>query len=82
MLALVSALIATPALSFADTGSHPPLTRAQVHHELVELESVGYDPSGGDGATYPEDLLNAEQRLAQKHQEAKAQRVLARAEAN
>ncbi|WP_093634054.1 DUF4148 domain-containing protein [Paraburkholderia aspalathi] len=82
MLALVSALVATPTLSFAQTGSHSSPTRAQVRQELVDLESVGYDPSRGDDADYPEDILNAKQRLARNHKDTKQKCVLARAETN
>lgn len=81
MLVLLPALVA-PAFSFADTGSNPPLTRAQVRHERVELESVGYDPSRDDDVSYPNDLLNAEQQLAEKHQKAKRQGVSALTVAN
>lgn len=72
-LALASVLVGTPALAFAKTQSTPPLTREQVRQELAVLESVGYDPARGEDANYPDDLMNAEQRLARKRQEARQQ---------
>ncbi|ACR31653.1 DUF4148 domain-containing protein [Burkholderia glumae] len=59
----VALLIAVPALSRAQAAKHG-LTRAQVVQDLVDLESVGYQPSHGNDASYPNDILAAEQRLA------------------
>jgi hypothetical protein len=59
----------------ADT-SHPALnpipathqvTRAEVRHELEELEAAGYSPAQGDDSSYPADLLAAEEKVAAKH---------------
>ncbi len=58
-------MLAAPALSFAQA-SYGPLTRAQVVQELVDLESVGYQPSRGNESTYPDDIQAAQQRLAEK----------------
>ncbi|HEY3597854.1 MAG TPA: DUF4148 domain-containing protein [Paraburkholderia sp.] len=44
-----------------------PATHAQLMNELSELESVGYDPSGGEDNTYPGRLQTAEQRLQAKY---------------
>jgi Domain of unknown function (DUF4148) len=67
-----AALIATSAVTYAqtslDAGTHP-LTRAEVRHELEELESVGYNPAAGDDPDYPAALQAAEHRLEVKHQE-------------
>ena len=68
MKSLVTAavvLLAAPALSFAQA-PYGPLTRAQVVQELVDLESVGYQPSRGNESTYPDDIQAAQQRLAEK----------------
>ncbi|WP_179401408.1 DUF4148 domain-containing protein [Burkholderia guangdongensis] len=44
-------------------------TRAEVYQELQELESVGYDPSMGDGGnSYPDDIQAAEAKVAARHQ--------------
>ncbi|MFX1765674.1 DUF4148 domain-containing protein [Paraburkholderia sp. A1RI-2L] len=57
---IVAATIALPALSFAQ--STQPLTRAQVHQELVALEQAGYNPSA-DETQYPRNIQQAEARL-------------------
>lgn len=60
-------LIAVPALSHAQAQTaNQGLTRAQVVQDLVDLESVGYQPSHGNDSSYPNDILAAEQRLAAK----------------
>jgi hypothetical protein len=63
--ATATALLAAPALSYAQS-SHSTLTRAQVRQELLDLESVGYNPSIGDGDSYPDDIVAAQERLAAK----------------
>jgi hypothetical protein len=63
--AAAAVLLAAPVLSFAQA-PHGPLTRAQVVQELVDLESVGYQPSRGNESTYPDDIQAAQQRLAEK----------------
>lgn len=67
-VALVSMIAMAPALSFAQTAGNAqgPLTRAQVRQELVDLESVGYSPTTAADATYPQQVQEAMQRLAQK----------------
>jgi hypothetical protein len=60
----VAALIAAPAISFAQ--SNQPLTRAQVRAELVELQQAGYDPAS-DNTQYPKNIEAALSRVqAQK----------------
>lgn len=69
-LILSAALSTTVAGGYAqtspNTGTHQ-VTRAEVLHELEELESVGYYPSPGD-IYYPADIQAAEQKLAAKHE--------------
>ncbi|CAB3800588.1 DUF4148 domain-containing protein [Paraburkholderia fynbosensis] len=61
---VVAAVLAVPALSFAQ--SNQPLTRADVRAQLVELQSVGYNPAS-DETQYPKNIEAAEARLnAQK----------------
>mgnify|MGYP001212190413 CR=1 FL=1 len=63
-------LMATSACVYAQTSLEPgihQLTRAEVRHELKELESVGYRPTPND-LYYPGDVQAAEQRLETKHQ--------------
>ncbi|WP_050983015.1 DUF4148 domain-containing protein [Cupriavidus basilensis] len=70
-LIVSAALMATSACVYAQTSPEPgthPVTRAEVRHELEELESVGYNPSQGDNGDYPADIQAAEQRLEAKHQ--------------
>lgn len=52
----VAALVAIPALSFADTGRG--LTRADVRAELVRLEQAGYNPARSE-PNYPADVAAA-----------------------
>ncbi|WP_118185539.1 DUF4148 domain-containing protein [Paraburkholderia phosphatilytica] len=42
-------------------------THAQLENELAELESVGYNPSAGDDADYPNDIERAEKLLRAKY---------------
>jgi len=63
--------MATSAGVYAQTSSAPTahqLTRAEVRHELEELEAAGYHPSQGDEADYPADIEAAEAKVAAKHQ--------------
>jgi hypothetical protein len=68
---IVSAvLMATSACVYAQTSPEPgghQVTRAEVRHELQELESVGYRPVPND-LYYPGDVQAAEQRLEIKRQ--------------
>ena len=57
---VVAALVAIPALSFAQ--SNQALTRAEVRAQLVELQSVGYNPAS-DQAQYPKNIEAAQARL-------------------
>src|ERR1700680_2071333 len=64
------ALMATSARVYAQTSAEPgvhQVTRAEVLHELEELESVGYNPATGDDPNYPADLQAALQKLEAKH---------------
>ncbi|AZQ55002.1 DUF4148 domain-containing protein [Burkholderia cenocepacia] len=63
--ATATALLAVPTASYAQS-SHSTLTRAQVRQELLDLESVGYNPTIGDGDSYPDDIVAAQERLAAK----------------
>ncbi|MFL9912408.1 DUF4148 domain-containing protein [Paraburkholderia sp. RL17-337-BIB-A] len=64
-------LMATSASVYAQTSSAPAahrLTRAEVRHELEELEAAGYNPALGDDVDYPTDIQAAEAKVAAKHQ--------------
>jgi hypothetical protein len=64
-------LMATSVSVYAQTFSEPaahPVTRAEVLHELEELEAVGYNPAEGDDVDYPADIQAAEAKVAAKHQ--------------
>jgi hypothetical protein len=64
-------LMATSAFVYAQTSPEPAAhqrTRAEVQHELEELEEAGYNPSQGDDSSYPNDIQAAEQKVAAKHQ--------------
>ncbi|EEA04405.1 conserved hypothetical protein [Burkholderia sp. H160] len=50
------------------SGSEPhQVTRAEVMHELEELEAAGYNPSMGDDGSYPADIQAAEAKVAARH---------------
>lgn len=66
MLVLSYAMVTTPTLCVA-CASNAPLTREQVRHQLEELEAAGYDPALTGDVNYPEDLLEAERKVAAKH---------------
>jgi len=72
--ALVAAgamLMATSVSVYAQTSPEPAthqVTRAEVLHELEELEAVGYNPSQGDESDYPADIQAAEAKVAARHQ--------------
>ncbi|MFM0199152.1 DUF4148 domain-containing protein [Paraburkholderia fungorum] len=59
--ALAVGTLAAPALSFAQ--SNAPVTRAEVHADLVRVEQAGYSPSSGDDANYPADIQTAEAKI-------------------
>ena len=56
---LLAATTALPVAAFAQSG----VTRSQVRAELLELQQAGYRGTTSD-ATYPSELLAAEQRRA------------------
>ncbi|MBB5422280.1 uncharacterized protein YceK [Paraburkholderia sp. JPY158] len=63
-------LMAGCASADAQTVSAPEphqLTRAEVMHELEELEAAGYNPSMGDDGSYPADIQAAEAKVAAMH---------------
>lgn len=62
-VAVVAAVLAVPAMSFAQTSQ--PVTRAQVRDELAQLEKAAYNPS--DWVHYPENLRSAEAIVAQQN---------------
>jgi asparagine N-glycosylation enzyme membrane subunit Stt3 len=61
--AVLAAVIAVPAISFAQA-QQQPLTRAQVREQLVQLRAAGYDPH--DWIHYPDNIQAAEARVAQQ----------------
>jgi hypothetical protein len=60
-LTLATAL-AVPVAVFAQ--STPPVTRAQVRAEQVQLEQAGYSPSRLEGPNYPDAVQAAEAKVA------------------
>ncbi|KAB0639304.1 hypothetical protein WT67_12905 [Burkholderia stagnalis] len=58
---VVTGALAAPAVAHADA---QVLSRAQVRAELAGLRAAGYDPSRGEDASYPTDILAAEARIA------------------
>ncbi|MGF6372508.1 hypothetical protein OKW40_005324 [Paraburkholderia sp. RAU6.4a] len=68
-------LMASSASVDAQTVSEPEphqVTRAEVMHELEELEAAGYNPSTGDDGSYPADLQAAEAKVAAMHRTERA----------
>lgn len=59
--AALAALVAVPALSFAQ--SQQPLTRAEVKAELVQLQKAGYQPAA-DNTQYPANVQAALARVS------------------
>ena len=57
---LVAAVVALPALSFAQ--SNQPLTRAEVRAQLIELQKAGYNPAS-DQTQYPRNIEAAQARV-------------------
>ncbi|MEC5408170.1 DUF4148 domain-containing protein [Paraburkholderia sp. MPAMCS5] len=67
-IASMALVIAAPwAHAQASPDSGHPLTRAEVMHELEELEAAGYNPSLGDDGQYPSDIQEAERKVAAMH---------------
>ena len=69
-LAVSAALLVTSTGVYAQTSATPgthQVTRAEVRHELEELEAAGYDPSRGDESDYPADIQEAERKVAAMH---------------
>lgn len=63
-------LMLSSASVYAQTMPEPAthqLTRAEVMHELEELEAAGYNPSQGDDGSYPADIQAAQEKVAAKH---------------
>ncbi|MFM0378226.1 DUF4148 domain-containing protein [Paraburkholderia strydomiana] len=69
-------MVASTALMITSTWAHAQastspgphqLTRAEVMHELEELEAAGYNPSVGDDPNYPADIQEAERKVAAMH---------------
>ncbi|MBT2793393.1 DUF4148 domain-containing protein [Paraburkholderia strydomiana] len=66
---LVAALVAVPAVSFAQS-SHA-VTRAEVRAELVQLQKAGYN-AASDSTQYPKNIEAAEARVAAQNASAAA----------
>lgn len=61
-----ASLLVLPIASFAQTtqSDNPPLTRAEVKQQLIDLEKAGYNPSAADDATYPKEIQAAEAKVS------------------
>jgi Domain of unknown function (DUF4148) len=67
MLVVAAALLSAPIMSYAQSvDNQQPVTRAQVKHELAELEAAGYNPN--DWYNYPQNVQAAEAKVAAQHQ--------------
>lgn len=70
-LVIAGAMLMAGSMSvYAQTAPEPtthPLTRAEVMHELEELEAAGYNPSQGDDGSYPADIQAAQEKVAARH---------------
>ncbi|WP_233805190.1 DUF4148 domain-containing protein [Paraburkholderia sp. HP33-1] len=67
--------MASSASVYAQMVSEPEphqVTRAEVRHELEELEAAGYNPSMGDDGSYPADIQAAEAKVAAMHRAERA----------
>ncbi|WP_082855062.1 DUF4148 domain-containing protein [Paraburkholderia phytofirmans] len=61
-IAAAAIALAAPVVSFAQQ-DNPPLTRAQVRAQLIQIENAGYHPGHRD-INFPDDFLAAEARVA------------------
>ena len=59
----IAAAIAFPVAGYAQESSST-ITRAQVRAELIQLESVGYQPGRANDPHYPADIQAAEAAVA------------------
>jgi Domain of unknown function (DUF4148) len=59
---VIAATLAAPVAVFAQ--SNQPLTRAQVHEQLVQIEKAGYNPARNNPNEYPSNIQAAEARVA------------------
>ena len=59
---VVAAAFAAPVAVFAQ--SNQPLTRAEVHAQLVQVEQAGYYPGDGDQNAYPAQIQAADAKIA------------------
>ena len=55
----IAAALAAPVAAFAQ--SNGPVTRAEVRHQLVQVERAGYNPAR-NSPSYPNDIQAAEKR--------------------
>ncbi|HEY1996255.1 DUF4148 domain-containing protein [Paraburkholderia sp.] len=62
---VVAAALAAPVAVFAQ--SNQPVTRAQVRAELAQLEQTGWRPAAGADPHYPDDILAAEAKVAERN---------------
>ena len=60
-----------PALSFAQTAPGE-LSRAEVRADLAQLEHAGYNPAANSDATYPDNVLAAEAKVAAQQRAARS----------
>jgi hypothetical protein len=60
----VAAVMAAPAFAFAQSDSG--VTRAQVQHDLRQVEAAGYTPES-DHTSYPSGIQGAENRVARQN---------------
>lgn len=56
----IAAALAAPVASFAQS-NNGPVTRAEVRHQLIQVERAGYNPARND-PSYPSDIQAAERR--------------------
>lgn len=59
--AVLAAIVVVPAVSFAQSQSQQPLTRAEVRQQLVDLRAAGYNPN--DWMHYPDNIQAAQARV-------------------
>ncbi|WP_322042407.1 DUF4148 domain-containing protein [Paraburkholderia sp. J67] len=71
--AFIAALVAAPALSYAQADQNAPKTRAEVRAELIQLEQAGYNPATANDSTYPSEIQAAEARVSQEQGVAQTQ---------
>ncbi|TCG03775.1 hypothetical protein BZM27_45905 [Paraburkholderia steynii] len=62
---LISCALVAPSLAFARADNNAPVTRAEAHTDLSQVEQAGYRPVASD-ESYPSNIEAAEAKVAEQ----------------